>query len=161
MDPLGHSNSDTVNLSTEEKIGGLVVDEMSRSADHKPQNKSPSHIPSKHESSGELTNISIKTEDIGPPAGNKFSGGADPTSQNILTDAENPVNMPLWRKWVMTLLIAFMTIWVTFSSSVFSQAIRATAAEFHVSTEVMTLGVSLVVFVCVSVWRAVIYIDIY
>lgn len=39
-----------------------------------------------------------------------------------------------------------MTMWVTFASSVFSAATRTTANEFGVSSEVMTLGTSLVIF---------------
>lgn len=61
-------------------------------------------------------------------------------------DPENPLNLPTLRRWGITLSLASMTMWITFSSSVFSVATRTTAAEFHVSTEVTTLGTSLVVF---------------
>ncbi|OJJ97208.1 hypothetical protein ASPACDRAFT_33420 [Aspergillus aculeatus ATCC 16872] len=61
-------------------------------------------------------------------------------------DPENPHNMNYWRKWVITMSMAFMTMWITFASSVFSTATIVTAEEFHVSTEVMILGTSLVVF---------------
>ena len=60
-------------------------------------------------------------------------------------DPENPLNLPLWRKWVMTMALAFTCLWVTFASSVFSEATVATSIHFHVSTEVMTLGTSLMV----------------
>ena len=61
-------------------------------------------------------------------------------------DPENPHNMPLWRKWAVTMAMSFMTIWMTFASSVFSTATTVTSKEFNVSTEVMTLATSLVVF---------------
>ena len=61
-------------------------------------------------------------------------------------DPENPHNMPLWRKWLLTMTMSSMTMWMTFASSVFSTATMVTSQEFHVSTEVMTLATSLVVF---------------
>lgn len=61
-------------------------------------------------------------------------------------DPENPQNMPYWKKWVLTMALSSMTMWITFASSVFSTATMVTAKEFDVSTEVMTLGTSLVVF---------------
>lgn len=61
-------------------------------------------------------------------------------------DPEDPQNMPLWRKWLVTMSMSFMTMWMTFASSVFSTATTVTSQEFHVSTEVMTLATSLVVF---------------
>ncbi|OJJ37619.1 hypothetical protein ASPWEDRAFT_107978 [Aspergillus wentii DTO 134E9] len=61
-------------------------------------------------------------------------------------DPEHPQNMPVWRKWVVTMTLSFMTMWITFASSVFSTATVVTSKEFGVSTEVMTLATSLVVF---------------
>ena len=61
-------------------------------------------------------------------------------------DPENPQNMPRWKKWLVTMAMALMTMWITFASSVFSTATVVTAKEFGVSTEVMTLGTSLVIF---------------
>lgn len=61
-------------------------------------------------------------------------------------DPENPHNMSLWRKWLLTMTMSSMTMWMTFASSVFSTATAVTAEEFDVSTEVMTLATSLVVF---------------
>ncbi|PYH45629.1 MFS transporter [Aspergillus saccharolyticus JOP 1030-1] len=61
-------------------------------------------------------------------------------------DPENPHNLPYWRKWVITMSMACMTMWITFASSVFSTATVVTAEEFGVSSEVMILGTSLVVF---------------
>ncbi|KAI9375631.1 major facilitator superfamily domain-containing protein [Aspergillus egyptiacus] len=63
-----------------------------------------------------------------------------------LDDPENPQNIPKWRKWLITMTMSSMTMWLTFASSVFSTATKVTAKEFDVSTEVMTLATSLVVF---------------
>lgn len=61
-------------------------------------------------------------------------------------DPENPQNLPTWKKWLITISMALMTTWITFSSSVFSTATAVTAKKFNVSTEVMTLATSLVIF---------------
>ncbi|KAJ5200591.1 Major facilitator superfamily domain general substrate transporter [Penicillium cf. griseofulvum] len=61
-------------------------------------------------------------------------------------DPENPQNYSNLRKWIITLTMSSMTVWITFASSVFSTATLVTAKEFNVSTEVMVLGTSLVVF---------------
>ncbi|KAJ5953032.1 uncharacterized protein N7479_011445 [Penicillium vulpinum] len=60
-------------------------------------------------------------------------------------DPEMPQNFPTWRKWVITIMLGMMTVCVTFASSVFSTATKQTAKKFHVSDEVMVLGVSLFV----------------
>ena len=58
-------------------------------------------------------------------------------------DVGNPMNWAFRRKCVVTFILAGMTFTTTFTSSIFSTAIEATAKEFRVSTEVMTLGTSL------------------
>lgn len=89
----------------------------------------------------EKSNAQPAQDQQGPPAKDpslvEWDGPDDP---------ENPQNMPRWRKWVITVSMALMTAWITFASSVFSTATMVTAKEFDVSTEVMTLGTSLVVF---------------
>lgn len=73
--------------------------------------------------------------------------------QDILVDLDgpddpgNPQNLPVARKWLIIALFSSLTVWVTFSSSVFSAAVPITAEEYHVSTEVTTLGTSLTVLV--------------
>ncbi|KAJ5537147.1 hypothetical protein N7513_010333 [Penicillium frequentans] len=61
-------------------------------------------------------------------------------------DPENPQNFSRGRKWLITVTMSLMTVWITFASSVFSTATTVTAKEFNVSTEVMVLGTSLTVF---------------
>ena len=63
-------------------------------------------------------------------------------------DPENPQNWSRGKKLATTLFYATMTFTITFASSVFSTATQVTAAKFHVSTEVMTLGTALFVLVC-------------
>lgn len=62
-------------------------------------------------------------------------------------DPENPQNFSTAKKWVITMLLSSLTIWITFSSSVFSQATQVTASLFGVSDEVMILATSLPLFV--------------
>lgn len=83
-----------------------------------------------------------------PPTGGLEQPAKDP---NLVDwdgpdDPENPQNMPTWKKWVVTMTLSSMTMWITFASSVFSTATMVTAKQFDVSTEVMTLATSLVVF---------------
>jgi MFS transporter, DHA1 family, multidrug resistance protein len=60
-------------------------------------------------------------------------------------DPENPQNMSKARKWWISMISALMTFVVSFGSSVFSTATEVTAEHFHVSTEVMILGVTVYV----------------
>ncbi|KAK7519643.1 synaptic vesicle transporter [Phyllosticta citriasiana] len=82
-----------------------------------------------------------------PAGGEKGGPLVDP---NIVgwtgpNDPENPQNFSTRKKWIITLSLSMMTFCITFSSSVFSTATFVAAKEFHVSTEVMTLGTSLLV----------------
>ena len=62
-------------------------------------------------------------------------------------DPLNPQNWSKSKKYTTTVFYASMTFCITFASSVFSTATPVTAKLFGVSTEVMTLGTSLFVFV--------------
>jgi hypothetical protein len=62
-------------------------------------------------------------------------------------DPDNPQQWSSRRRWAITYALGGMTLVVSFASSVFSTATRATAEEFHVSTEVTTLGTSLYILV--------------
>jgi multidrug resistance protein len=63
----------------------------------------------------------------------------------ILHDPRNPMLFSTWKKWSITLMIAFATLAVAFVSSAYSAAIPQVIAEFHCSTEVATLGTSVFV----------------
>ena len=65
-------------------------------------------------------------------------------------DPENPHNWSLSRKYAVTIIYSMQTFCFTFASSVFSTATEATAQEYGVSSEVMTLGTSLFIVVRVT-----------
>lgn len=58
-------------------------------------------------------------------------------------DMENPRNLPVWRKWIITISLSTFNLTTTYSSSTFSTALGVTAKQFDVSEEVMILGTSL------------------
>ena len=62
-------------------------------------------------------------------------------------DSGNPQNLPLWRKWLVTMSVALHVLTTTFASSVFSAAAVVTAGEFGVPVETM---------VCASsIWKSI------
>ena len=67
-------------------------------------------------------------------------------------DPQNPHNWSKSKKYTVTVFYATLTFCITFASSVFSTATQVTAELYGVSTEVMTLGTSLVVFVSACPW---------
>jgi MFS transporter, DHA1 family, multidrug resistance protein len=58
-------------------------------------------------------------------------------------DPLNPQNIPQWKKWIYANIVGWLSLVVTFATSVFSTATAATAEEFGVSSDVMTLGTAL------------------
>lgn len=62
-------------------------------------------------------------------------------------DPQNPMNWTKSKKYTVTVFYSSLTFCVTFASSVFSTATEVTAKTYGVSSEVMTLGTSLFVFV--------------
>lgn len=60
-------------------------------------------------------------------------------------DPRNPMQFPAWKKWSLTLLVAFATLAVAFVSSAYTGGVRQILMQFNVSQEVVTLGVSLYV----------------
>ncbi|KAK3313887.1 major facilitator superfamily domain-containing protein [Apodospora peruviana] len=79
-----------------------------------------------------------------------YPGEGTPESPYIVdflpNDARNPLLFPAWRKWTITVLQAFATLAVAFVSTAFSGGISEVIRDFHVSTIVAILGVSLFVF---------------
>ncbi|KAI9050064.1 hypothetical protein LZ554_006209 [Drepanopeziza brunnea f. sp. 'monogermtubi'] len=63
----------------------------------------------------------------------------------IENDRRNPMLFPQWKKWMITMLVAFATLAVAFVSSAYSGGIEEIIRTFHISSEVATLGVSLFV----------------
>lgn len=58
-------------------------------------------------------------------------------------DPRDPMRTPFWKKWIFTYIEAFLTLAVAFGSSTYSGSIESTIADFNVSVEVATLGLSL------------------
>lgn len=82
-------------------------------------------------------------------------------------DPENPMNWRPVKKWTITLALGFMTLCVTFASSVFSNATVPVAKLYHVSTETTTLGTSLFVLgfavgplVCIYTFSVTLYTNV-
>jgi multidrug resistance protein len=63
----------------------------------------------------------------------------------IDNDPRNPMTWPKTKKWIMAIAVANSVLVVSFCSSAFSGGIQQIMAEFSVSQEVVTLGVSLFV----------------
>lgn len=63
----------------------------------------------------------------------------------IPNDPRNPLFFSPLRKWSLTMLVAIATLAVALISSAFSGGIVEIMQEFHVGTEVATLGISVFV----------------
>jgi multidrug resistance protein len=63
----------------------------------------------------------------------------------IHNDRRNPMLFPMWKKWAITILVAFATLAVAFVSAAYTGGVTQIIEEFNVSDEVVTLGVSLFV----------------
>lgn len=63
----------------------------------------------------------------------------------IPNDHKNPMTLPKWKKWTFMLLHAVAVLAVTFVSSAYSGSITSLIMDFHASTIVIILGVSLFV----------------
>lgn len=61
-------------------------------------------------------------------------------------DPGNPMGFSRFKKWTITILVAFVTLAVAFVSSAYSGGVAEIVNEFHTSVEVATLGIAL--FVC-------------
>lgn len=73
----------------------------------------------------------------------------DGSDANIVSfqpnDPENPRNWPRWRKWLLISSVLFVDLTVSYGASAYSPASSNFAKDFHVSTEVATLGLSVYV----------------
>ncbi|KAE9376074.1 MFS general substrate transporter, partial [Stipitochalara longipes BDJ] len=57
----------------------------------------------------------------------------------------DPRNWPIWRKWMVTLIVSSISLCSTYTSSVYTTTYDQLIHEFHTSKEVVTLGLSLYV----------------
>ncbi|KAL4916765.1 major facilitator superfamily domain-containing protein [Aspergillus aurantiobrunneus] len=58
-------------------------------------------------------------------------------------DPLNPQNLAQWKKWMYANIVGWLSLVVTFATSVFSAATGTTAEEFGVARQVTTLGTAL------------------
>ena len=63
----------------------------------------------------------------------------------IPNDPRNPMAFSMAKKWTLTVLVAFATLAVSFASSAYTGGVKEILVQFKISTEVVTLGVSLFV----------------
>ncbi|KAI9810301.1 MAG: MFS siderochrome iron transporter 1 [Pycnora praestabilis] len=79
----------------------------------------------------------------------KYNGAGTVESPYLVewtpNDPRNPMLFPDWKKWMITLLVAFATLAVAFVSSAYSGGVGEILTQFHTSDEVVTLGISLFV----------------
>ena len=59
-------------------------------------------------------------------------------------DPRNPMTFPEYKKWMYTLAVSISTLAVALVSSAYSGGIAEIMADFHIGTEVATLGISYV-----------------
>lgn len=63
----------------------------------------------------------------------------------IPDDPRNPMGFSMAKKWTLTVLVAFATLAVSFSSSAYTGGVKEILVQFKIGTEVVILGVSLFV----------------
>lgn len=63
----------------------------------------------------------------------------------ISNDHRDPINFPQWKKWAISLLVAFATLAVAFVSSAYTGGVDQIITDFNTSGELVVLGVSLFV----------------
>ena len=63
----------------------------------------------------------------------------------IPNDPRDPMGFAMWKKWTITLLVAFATLAVAFVSSAYTGGVDQIIQELHTSDEIVVLGVSLFV----------------
>lgn len=56
------------------------------------------------------------------------------------SDKGNPQNLPIWRKWLITMTLALLVLTTTFSSAVFSVAANVISEEYGVPVETAVFG---------------------
>ncbi|KAK6336079.1 hypothetical protein TWF696_001647 [Orbilia brochopaga] len=63
----------------------------------------------------------------------------------IPRDPRNPMSFPQWKKWTITMVVAIATLAIAFVSSAYAGGMEQIIQEFHCSTYVSMLGISLFV----------------
>lgn len=79
-------------------------------------------------------------------------------------DGRNPMTWPTWKKWFITLVMAFATLAVAFVSSAYSGGIVEIQSDFGASEELVTSGISFFVLgfaIGPLLWAPLRYVIIY
>ena len=63
----------------------------------------------------------------------------------IANDPRDPMGFAMWKKWAITLLVAFATLAVSFVSSAYTGGVHQIIQDLHTSDGIVVLGVSLFV----------------
>ena len=116
-------------------MGDDVEKNTQQSTNHSPEREKSESAGHNHETDKILdsnTKLPIGTEIIVD-----FEGKDDPY---------RPMNWPLRKKVITTVLYGFTTCWITFASAIYSTGVQQIAHDFDVSMEVSTTGISMVLF---------------
>ena len=93
----------------------------------------------------------VKSHSLLTPAvrNHHYAGSGTPDDPFVVefipNDPRNPMGFPTWKKWAITILVAFVTLAVAFVSSAYTGGIRQMVTDLDASSEVATLGVALFV----------------
>ncbi|KAL4777216.1 major facilitator superfamily domain-containing protein [Aspergillus nidulans var. acristatus] len=114
----------------------MIIATPATSATETPKSSSNGNDTSGSNSSGSTTSNSATAleKEAADPNLVEFSGPGDPL---------NPQNLSPWKKWAYANIIGWLSLVVTFATSVFSAATGVTAEEFGVGRQVTTLGTAL------------------
>ena len=93
--------------------------------------------------------VSAENSAVPSEAPRQFVKRADGVDVQLVTfaydDPENPRNWPEWRKWSIIFAIILVDLTVSWGASGFSPGSTKFAKDFHTSSEIGTLGLSLYV----------------
>jgi hypothetical protein len=114
----------------------MIIATPATSATETPKSSSNGNDTSGSNSSGSNSSNSATAleKEAADPNLVEFSGPGDPL---------NPQNLSPWKKWAYANIIGWLSLVVTFATSVFSAATGVTAEEFGVGRQVTTLGTAL------------------
>lgn len=91
-----------------------------------------------------LTDQHVVTKEM---LSHSYTGSGTPDNPHVVTFLENdprdPMNFPLWLRWMLCFAGGYVTFSVAFISSAYTGGIQDISVDLDVSAEVATLGLSL------------------
>ncbi|KAI3407139.2 TPO3 [Candida oxycetoniae] len=149
-DELKRETSNKLSLRKTETVYSLIERGVSKNAPLQGLNQPPVEspmFPEEYVLETETGLVPAKTlESLGREVSQKHKLKDEIVFVTFTTnDPENPLNWPMWLKWVYTLLFSLAVISAAYGSSCLSGGLFTINEKFHVSTEVSTLTVSLMV----------------